>query len=74
MMVEGRVEKKVWVAIAVVDDEDYLRFLMSEEEAREVIRKARNGYWLRLKDEYGFEYEINPRYITYIRCREVNED
>ena len=74
MMVEGRAEKKVKVAIAIANEEEYLIFLMSEEEAREVIRKARNGYWLRLKDEYGFEYEINPRFIAYIKHWEVNED
>jgi len=74
MMVEGRVEKKVKVAIAIANEEEYLIFLMSEEEAREVVKKARNGYWLRLRDEWGFEYEINPRYIAYIKRWEVNED
>ena len=74
-MSEKRFEKIMELTIAIGDGEEYITIKATQEMFEQLVEAIIHDSWIEVKDEWGFYYLINPRYVAYIKWKkEVDEE
>jgi len=66
-------EKRMKLTIAIGDADEYITIKTTPETAEGLKEAVMEGSWIVVRDEWGFRYLINPRYVAYLKWREEAE-